>query len=108
METTYNTQISNEYIVGYLSIFKNRTFKIIPLRESFEPTLIRYIESLIQELLSMDLILKNSIGIELINNLQVLLSENCITFKEVKKQTFHCLDILEKMIKLLEVDSNEL
>lgn len=102
MNTNYGTEIPEEDLREYMGKLTGRIFKIIPLREEMNSGFSRYVEGLIQELLGLDLILEKPIGIELISNIQVMLE--LYTFKEVRKQVFKCLDILEKMMVMLEVD----
>lgn len=46
MMTIYNTQISDRMVSNYINSLVNRFYKILPIKESGEGTLKRYLESL--------------------------------------------------------------
>jgi hypothetical protein len=105
VQTKYNTELSNKQLIQYFKILVNRVFAIIPMRESNQIYLLKYIEGLIIELTAGEqLILNKGIFIELVFNLEIL--TELMEFKDIRKQVFNCLDIVEKIIKNLESEVN--
>lgn len=53
MMTIYNSEISNRMISNYMNALVNRFYKILPIKESGEDTLKRYLESLLREMIGL-------------------------------------------------------
>lgn len=58
MMTVYNTEVSDRMVSNYMNALVNRFYKILPIKESGEDTLKRYLESLLREMMGLrDLII---------------------------------------------------
>lgn len=53
MMTVYNVEISDRMVANYINVLVNRFYKILPIKESGEDTLKRYLESLLREMVGM-------------------------------------------------------
>ncbi len=53
MMTIYNTEISDRMVSNYMNALVNRFYKILPIKESGEDTLKRYLESLQREMIGL-------------------------------------------------------
>lgn len=104
MMTTQNIEIENAMVDQYLYSLVNRFYKILPIKESGEPTLTKYIISLQREMLGCrDLIcaLKNDGQyLTLLAVLQYLMDHNDeIDAKVVKTEVFRAIGIIKRLRK---------
>ena len=53
MMTIYNSEISDRMVSNYMNALVNRFYKILPIKESGEDTLTRYLESLQREMIGL-------------------------------------------------------
>lgn len=102
MITVTGYEVSSVMLSNYLSNLVNQFFKILPIRESEEPSLKEYMCSLQLELLGCkELIieLKNdSMYLSLIAILQYLIDEDC-DIPTVKREVFKAISICKKLSK---------
>lgn len=99
--TKYETPISNWLFSGYLTSLIDRVFKILPLRETEEPTLPVYIESLLIELIGFSELVTatntDSRFLSLMAILQYLASNPECEVDIVKREVFHAISICNKI-----------
>lgn len=101
IDTSAGVQISNELVHNYFESLVNAFFKILPIKESGEPSLEVYIESLRNELLgaqSLIIELDNNPGfLTLIATLQYLYDNPNCSVKDVKREVFRAISICKKI-----------
>jgi hypothetical protein len=100
MKTIKNNEIPQEVFNNNLKGLINRFYKILPLKESGEPSLDVYLQSFQSDLIgSKNLILAlNNDGqfLNLISTLQFLIDNDC-DLKTVKREVFKSIKICEKL-----------
>lgn len=102
MRTTNGYNIPPEMVEKYLGGLVNQFFKILPIKESGEPSLNEFMRSLQVELLghkSLMRYLKNdSMYMTLLSILEYLIKNNCETHV-VKREVFKAISICKKLRK---------
>lgn len=100
VETTVGIPIDRKVLRNYFSDLVNRFFKILPMREKNEESLIVYMQSLQVELLGckeLICVIKNdSLYLTLLSILQYLIDHQECTVKEVRREVFHAISICGK------------
>ena len=101
----HKSNISPEIVCAYIKDLINRFFKILPIKESGEPSLKAYMESLRAELLGCQSLVS---WLELEHNYMTLLSilqylidhnEEC-SVKEVRREVFKAISICNKLMSI--------
>lgn len=99
--TSAGTAISAELIVNYFYGMVNQFFKILPMREADEPSLVTYMQSLQLELMGChELIVgmrDNTAYLKLLSILQYLIDHEDCTVREVKREVFKCISLCNKL-----------
>lgn len=102
MMTVTGLSIPNEMVGNYLGGLVNQFFKILPIKESGEPSLKEFMSSLQLELIGFkDLMseLKNdSMYLSLLSILQYLIDNDCET-GIVRREVFKAISICKKLRK---------
>lgn len=100
IETIYEQSISDEMFSNYIHNLINQFFKILPIKESGEKSLHKYMLNLMAELLgSKELIVvlhDDSSFVSLIALLQYLIDTDC-DVAEVKNKVFQAISICNKL-----------
>jgi len=103
MKTDTNTGVPMQtgLLPNYFKTLVNRFFKILPMRESEEPSLPVYIQSLQAELLGckelIDLFGDDAFYLSLLSVLQFLLDHPDCPVRVVKREVFKCINICNKL-----------
>ena len=102
MMTVPGYEIPNEMLKKYLSGLVNQFFKILPIKESGEPSLNEFMRSLQRELLGnkglMEALANDSMYLSLIAILQYLIDEEPET-AVVRSDVFKAISICKKLSK---------
>ncbi len=102
MITKYNYDISDNNINKYLQFLINQFFKILPMKESNEPSLQKYIHNLQRELIGCKEIFpefyNNELFISLISILEYMINNNPDA-TTVKSDVFKAISICKKIAK---------
>ena len=100
MMTSCNIPVSNEMHVKKLAALVNQFYKILPIKESGEPSLGAYLKSLQREMLgykSLILALDNDAQyLSLLAIIQYMIDNDC-EVATVKSDVFKAINILKKM-----------
>lgn len=100
VETTVGIPIDEKILRSYFDNLVNRFFKILPMREKNEESLIIYMQSLQAELLGCKelvcVIQNDPLYLTLLSILQYLIDHQECTVKEVKREVFHAISICGK------------
>ena len=100
MRTSANIKISNQLFQNYLSSLVDQFFKILPLKESGEPSLNEYIRSLQLEMLGCKQLVialqHDAMYMRLLSILQYLLDNDCET-PVVKREVFKAITTCKKL-----------
>ncbi len=101
IDTVAGTPVSPELLCNYFKNLVNQFFKILPIRESGESSLITYMQSLRAELLGcQELIgeLRNDASyLTLLAILQYLIDNPECSVREVKREVFKAISICNKL-----------
>lgn len=102
MMTNKNIDLSNNMFNKYLSSLVGQFYKILPLKESGEKSLGKYIDSLQREMLGCyDLIIlldNDELYLSLLSILEYLKENDCET-EIVKREVFKAISICKKLHK---------
>lgn len=100
MITTINTSISDEMIQKHLNALIGQFYKILPIKESGEPSLCQYMSSFQRELLGMTSLIEalhnDALYLSLIAILEYLIKNDCDT-DIVKTEVFKAISICKKL-----------
>ena len=100
MKTSCDIELDNELFAKKLHAFVNQFYKILPIKESGEPSLPQYMKSLQREMLgcrSLILALENDAQyLSLLAILQYLIDNDC-DVATVRSDVFKAIGILKKM-----------
>ena len=92
--------IPDKLFVNYLNFLIGKVFKLLPMREQNDETLIKYMESLQRELIgNQELIarLKNNANfLSFLGKIQYLIN-NEVDIKIFKKDVFDCITLINKL-----------
>lgn len=99
--------IPDKLFVNYLNFLIGKVFKLLPMREQNDETLIKYMESLQRELIgNQELIarLKNNANfLSFLGKIQYLIN-NEVNVKVFKKDIFDCITLINKLKSEFEKD----
>lgn len=100
MMTVYGTELSDDLFLSRINSLVNQFYKILPIKESGEPTLKQYMSSLQREMLgcqSLIVALQNDPQyLSLLSILQYLIENDC-EVSTVRGEVFKAISILKKM-----------
>ena len=101
VETTAGVPISAEVLNNYFRTLVNHFFKILPIREQNEDSLITYMQSLQAELLGckglVSAIQNDASYLTLLSILQYLIDNEECSVREVKREVFRAISICNKL-----------
>lgn len=101
IETTAGAQLDCAVLHNYLKALVNRFFKILPIREQNEESLVTYMRSLQSELLGFkELVISirnDAEYLTLVSILQYLIDHPECSVKEVRREVFHAISICNKL-----------
>lgn len=102
MRTTTGRNIPDKMLDNYLASLVNQFFKILPIKESGEPSLKEFMRSLQVELIGckglMERLSNDSTYLSLIAILQYMIDNDCDT-PVVKREVFKAISICKKLRK---------
>ena len=102
MKTVNNYEIPDGMLENYLAALVNQFFKILPIKESGEPSLKDFMRSLQIELIGcknlMDQLSNDPMYLSLIAILQYMIDNDCET-SVVKREVFKAISICKKLRK---------
>lgn len=102
MMTIRNIELPDKVVQKYLKALIGQFYKILPIKESGEPSLDRYMQSLQREMLGcQNLILalnNDELFLSLLSVLQYLIENDCDT-STVKCEVFKAINICKKLQK---------
>lgn len=102
MNTITGHEISNELLINYLDTLVNQFFKILPIKESGEPSLNEFMRSLQIELIGCSALAEalsnDAMLLSLISILQYMIDNDCDT-PVVKREVFKAISICKKLKK---------
>lgn len=100
MMTRYDVEVNNEMFVKKLHCFVNQFYKILPIKESGEPTLVQYMKSLLREMLGCQALIvaleNDAQYLSLLSMLQYMIDHEC-DVATVKSDVFKAINILKRM-----------
>ena len=100
MMTTCGIELNNELFANKLRGFVNQFYKILPIKESGEPTLNQYIKSLQREMLGCQALIvaldNDAQYLSLLSILQYMIDNDC-DVATVKSDVFRAINILKRM-----------
>ena len=101
VETTAGVPINAEVLNNYFRTLVNHFFKILPIREQNEDSLITYMQSLQAELLGckglVSAIQNDASYLTLLSILQYLIDNEECSVREVKREVFRAISICNKL-----------
>lgn len=101
VEITVSGDLTNEVVCNYFGALVNQFFKILPMRESNEESLLVYMESLRDELIGCkELIVgmdNNPFFLSLINILQFMIKNPNCPVGTTKREVFKAISICNKL-----------
>lgn len=103
-DTSNEVQIDSVYILNYFGSLVNRFFKILPMRESGEESLVEYIKSFQRELVGcggfIPAVKDDGTYVEILCILQFL-SDNIYNhdcdYQNIRREVFHGISLCNKM-----------
>ena len=102
MKTVNGYNLSSEMVSNYLGGLVNQFFKILPIKESGEPSLNEFMRSLQVELLGHKSLMRSlendSMYMTLLSILEYLINNDCETHV-VKREVFKAISICKKLRK---------
>lgn len=102
MMTTYNVEINGRMVSNYLNALVNRFYKILPIKESGEDTLRRYLESLQREMLGlcdlMEFVHSDDRYLTLLAIVQYFI-DNDTDVATVRTDVFRAISLIKKLQK---------
>lgn len=102
MRTTMDLDIPDKMLENYLTSLVNQFFKILPIKESGEPSLKEFMRSLQIELIGCEKLIaqlsNDSMYLSLIAILQYMIDNDC-EIPVVKREVFKAISICKKLQK---------
>lgn len=102
MMTNKNIELPNKVVYKYLNSLIGQFYKILPIKESGEPSLGRYMDSLQREMIGCQSLIvalnHDELYLSLLSILQYLVDNNCDT-DVVKCEVFKAISICKKLQK---------
>lgn len=100
IEVKYGT-LPDEALINYLNFLVGKFFKILPLKEQREETLLSYLESLQREMIGnkslIPVLKKHPDFITLLNTLEYFITHKDADHAVYKKEVFKCINIIKKL-----------
>jgi len=100
MKTRYDNEVSDAMFIGQLRRLVNQFYKILPIRESGEPTLTQYMLSLQREMLGMQSLITalndDAQYLTLLSTLQYMIDNEC-ELPIIRSEVFKSINILKKL-----------
>lgn len=100
MKTSRNIELHDAVVHNYLKSLIGQFFKILPIKESGEPSLNKYIESLQREMMGCESLITtlkhDGSYLSLLSILQHLIESDC-SVEIVKCEVFKAISILKKL-----------
>lgn len=100
MMTKYGIDVSNAMFDNKLDALVNQFFKILPIKESGEPSLQPYMEGLLREMLGMQELIRalehDAQYMSLLSILQYMVSHDC-DVASTKSDVFKAIGIIKKL-----------
>lgn len=101
IETTRDVALSGEILYNYLRRLVNQFFKILPIRENEEDTVVTYMESLQVELLGCDALIcslhEDASFLSLLSILQYLIDHPVSSIAVYKREVFKAISLCNKL-----------
>lgn len=102
MMTVHGTDIPEQMLGNYLSVLVNQFFKILPIKESGEPSLKEFMKSLQLEMLGCKALMteleNDAMYLSLLSILQYMIDNECET-PIVKREVFKSISLCKKLRK---------
>lgn len=93
--------LPDDALVKYLNFLVGKFFKILPLKEQKEETLVSYLESLQREMIGnkmlIPLLRNHPDFITLLNTLEYFITNKNISHAIYRKEVFKCINIIKKL-----------
>lgn len=109
IKTTSNASFDAQVLSNYLRTLINLFFKILPIKESNESSLVTYMKSLQAELIGCKELVRaiheDSLFLSLISILQYLIDNPECSVTEVKREVFRAISICNKLKSRYAVDA---
>lgn len=100
MITRLDTKIDNQTMSAHIGYLINKVYKILPLKETEEDTLQKYLEGLQREMLGCESLIpafeKNGQYLSVVSIIQYMIDNDC-ELSVVKSDVFKAIGILRKM-----------
>lgn len=101
MDISKDSVVSRELLYNYFSTLVNSFFKILPIREDQEGSLVIYMQSLQRELLGckelISAIQEDAQFLSLISILQYLINNSGCDFADMRREVFKAISICKKL-----------
>lgn len=101
LDTAAGTQLDVRVVKNYFKDLVNRFFKVLPMRENSEKTLVTYLHSLQLELLGCQNFVaavgEDSLYLTLLSILQYLIDNPDCGIAEVRREVFRAISICNKL-----------
>lgn len=101
MITTRYGVLPDEALINYLNFLVGKFFKILPLKEQREETLLSYLESLQREMIGnkslIPLLKTHPDFITLLNTLEYFITHKNVEHAVYKKEVFKCISIIKRL-----------
>ena len=101
METSVGLPLDEKAVGVYLKNWVAKFFKVIPIRESNDPSLTVYLQSLQREILGCEAMLpvmrQDAQFLSLVCRLQYLIDTPEMPFLELRRDIFTCISICNKL-----------
>lgn len=99
MMTSIGVEIPNQFLANYLTRLVGQFFKILPIKESGEPSIKEYMCSLQREIIGCCAVMQtshDSMWVSLISILQFLIDNEC-DIATVKTEVFKAISLCKKL-----------
>lgn len=101
VNTVYGHSLNSNLLISYFNNLVNQFFKILPMRENEEDSLIKYMQSLQVELIGCKDFIpelgENSFYLTLLSILQYLIDNSDSSISVVKREVFRAISICHKL-----------
>ena len=101
IETTAGVPMDSQLLSNYFKALVNRFFKILPIREQGDESLVIYLESFQKELLGCQALItaiqNDALYVSLLATLQYLIDHPDCSVKAVRRQVFNSISICNKL-----------
>lgn len=101
LDTKGNIKIDSKFVVNHLNSLVNQFFKILPIRENNDESLIIYLQRLQVELLGCQSLIialnHDALYLSLISTLQYLIDNPDCSVKSVRREVFNAISVCNKL-----------